>query len=347
MVGLHLGNLIQFTNLEDEELHISTYMDESSQMGEVQFSLSPTCLQEIARAASVLGQLEQSAELRVVFGDSPGVAEIVPTPDGDLGIITSEGFVRLLFKEPKENKEETPKRPICLNGEPIIVSKSPSGRYVWIITMESPVLVDLNTLTLIYAPSRPLLPDEEIDEVMAGINPPPDAEEEAEFENFILRQDAFEELFGEILDELPESLDEEDGEVDEDPEDCLQIPAISFSSDEKMVALGWEDGHVEILDISEHPSTTFEFRGHIAPIEHVTFLSDGNTPVILTNSGDRKVKAWTLTGTPLPTDIGELQGKVTAIAFLPTQQTILLGTIEGDIYFTKVFDVYSSTSGDE
>lgn len=344
MVGLHLGNLIQFTNLENENLHISTYRDESSQMGEVQFSLSPACLEEIAKAASVLGQLKQSAELRVVFGDSPGVANIIPTPDGDLGIISKEGFVRLLFKEPKENQEQNPRRPICLNGAPICVSRSPSGRYAWITTEESPVLVDLSNLTIAYTPNRPLLLDDEIDEVMADIDQESDLEDDVEPTIIIMSPEQFEEMFGASFDEI---LDAENALEDENPDDWIQIPAIGFSDDEQLMALGWEDGHIELFDMSEHPSATFEFRGHIAPIEHVTFLKNGNERVLLTNGGDRKVKAWSLAGTPLPTDIGDLQGKITAIAYVPSQQGFLLGTIEGEVYFTKVFDVYSSDSNDE
>lgn len=344
MVGLHLGNLIQFTSLDSEELHIATYKDESSQMGDVQFSLSPACLQEIAKASSVLGRLNQTAELRVVFGDSPGVANIIVTPGGDLGVISKEGFVRLLFKEPKEENEENPKRPICLNGAPICVSKSPSGRYAWITTEESPVLVDLSNLTVAYTSNRPLLPDDEIDEVMSDIDPVSDFDDDDEPNIVIMSQEAFEELFGEMFDA---SIEAEDDEDEEDSEEWIQIPAIGFSDDEEIMALGWEDGHIEILNLSESPSTAFEFRGHIAPIEHITLLSDSRGPVILTNGGDRKVKAWTLTGTPLATDIGDLQGKVTALAYVAAQQGILLGTIEGDVFFTKVFDVYSSDLTDE
>jgi hypothetical protein len=346
MVGLHLGNLIQFTNLENEDLQISTYNDGSSQMGEVQFSLSPACLQEIAKAASILGRLGQAAEMRVVFGDSPGVADIILTPDQDIGIISMEGFVQLLLNEPKVENEANPKRPICLNGAPISVSKSPSGRYAWITTEESPVLIDFSTLTVAYTATRPVKSDEEIDEVMADIHGVSNVEgdEDKEPPIIIMSQEAFEQLFGEMPDAL---TDEEDADDVEDPEDLVQTPAIGFSDDERMMVLGWEDGHIEILDMSEQPHTTFEFRGHIAPIDHIAFLSNAKEPVILSNGGDRKVKAWTLTGTPLPTDIGDLQGKVTAIAYVPTQQGILLGTVDGNVFFAKVFDVYSSESPDE
>jgi WD40 repeat protein len=191
-----------------------------------------------------------------------------------------------------------------------------------------------------------MIPDDEIDEVMADMDPvsTDDDKEDEEPTILIISPEKFEKIFGKGLDGIADSLDAED---EDNTDICLQVPAIDFSDDEKLVALGWEDGHVEILDISEQSSTALEFRGHIAPIEHITLLSDGREPVIITNGGDRKVKAWTLTGTPLPTDIGELQGKVTAIGHVKTQRTILLGTIEGDIYFTKVFDVYSSDSNDE
>lgn len=101
----------------------------------------------------------------------------------------------------------------------------------------------------------------------------------------------------------------------------VEVTAIAFSLDDRLLATGDSKGHVKLWDIATG-RTTANFNGHSRRISAITFHKGGTR--LLTASGDNTVGQWDIaTGQELPQVILKHPDGVLAMQAVPGQDTLV------------------------
>lgn len=299
-VGMQIGELVNIAHARSDsltELFISTGLTEFSSSGEIVFEISPESLRKLALVASAFASVEQSAQLRMGFSETLGVVAIFADADGGSLVLGREGFLARSSEDGFVSETS-----IFMSGIPMQAVGSPMKNYLWIITDRDAQLLRTSTLEVVLTAHRPY-----------------PGEAENEDSSYLVEGYA------------DDGLDEGDF-----LERGSQTPVAAFSESDRYLALGWEDGIVEVFNIQgDRPQKVLEQLCHPGCIESVAIIEIAEECFLVINGEDHKVSLWSLAGVRLPTSLGALSESVSTLTYLPASRRLVFGTLDGSITMSK------------
>ncbi len=322
-VGMQIGELVNITHCPTDaptELFISAGLTEFSSSGEIVFEVSPESLRKLAHVASAFASVGQSAQLRMGFSETLGVVGVFADAEGGSIMLGREGFLARSAEDGFVNETS-----IFISGIPLQAVGSPMKNYLWIITDKDAQLLKTSTLEVVLTAHRPYPSDTESEDPSASIEGFGDDE---------WASDGWEPWNEVSEDEFAESWGDEDPfEESEFIDRGSQTPVAAFSEGDKYLALGWEDGIVEVFNIQEEsPTKVLEQTCHPGGIESLAVFEIAGESFLVVNGEDHRVSLWSIAGVRLPTSLGTLSDRVSTLTYLPTLRRLVFGTLDGCVF---------------